>query len=492
MIFVFLSSILTALSMPGFFWGGLVWFSLIPLFSGLEKKSYWLKVLYIFLFFYTFFFISLYWVIPVLTKNLPEFFGRFNSIVGFGAFLLLCLLETLPFLLFAVLYAYFIPRIKNNIPKALFVASIYSISDFIRGIGDLGFTGGRLSDALFKDIGIIQSVAFIGTIGLTFLIVLVNYLLYLNFKNLNKFVPIMFLTISSIYLINNFILNVLPTNKANIPIVAVQTNYDQHVKYSITNQKILEDIEQILKSTPNYLHVFPEATFPTSDIRNTNINEFFKNISYKKPIIIGFPTYDDDGKIYNSAVVYSNGKYIGKYDKIRLFPFVEFLPYEKIFKTFSFLKGVSYFNEGKSFKIFEINNFPHTGIQICFESYFGEISRNLTNQGAEILFVITNDGWYKYNTALWQHFSKSIFRAVENRRYVVQVSNKGITGVVDYFGRINQIIPLRSENYAIFNIKAENKTTIYSKYGDWFIYIALICSFIIPIVYRNKPSKKFF
>lgn len=488
MIFIIFSSILTSLAMPGFLWGGFIWFSLIFLFKGLEKKNFLLSAIYSFTFYYIFSFISLFWVIPVLTKNLPDFFGNFNSFTGFGVFLLLCLIESLPFLIFGALYGYFVPKIKGKIPKALYVASIYSISEYIRGIGDLGFTGGRLSDALFKDVGIIQIVSIFGTIGLTFLIVFFNFMIYLNIKNLNKFLIKTSISISFIYLFNSFILAILPLNTSNIPIVAVQTNYDQLVKYSKPNKEILKDIENIIKDTPNYLHVFPEATFPSEDVRFSKIEDELKKISINKPLIIGFPIAEES-KDFNSAVVYANGENIGRYDKIKLFPFVEFLPYSKIFKKFSFLKGVLYFTPGKEEKFFEIPNYPKLGIQICFESYFPEISRKLSLKGAEFIINITNDGWYDYDTALWQHFSKSVFRAIENRRYVVQVSNKGITGVIDKFGRINQILPIRKEGYAIFNIEPNNKKTIYTIFGDWFIFVSLFLALLIPIYFKTSTRK---
>lgn len=484
MIYAVISSILTALSMPGFIWGGMIWFSLIFLFKSLENKK--LAILYVFLFEYIFFFISLYWVIPVLTKNLPEFFGKFSSITGFFVYLLLCLIEALPFLLFGTLYTIFIDRIKGTIPKAIFVASSYTISEFLRGIGEIGFTGLRLSDALYKDIGIIQIVSLTGTLGLVFLIVFVNYILYIQKANFRK----IFLTICSIYLLNWIIASNLPINTANTPIVAVQTNYEQSVKYSNNEFELISDLEKSIKNTPNYLHILPEGFFPSQDIRNTEIERKIKELSFNKPIILGYPTYNYQNKTKNSAVIYSKGKLIGTYDKIKLFPFVEFLPYKKIFKNFDFLKGIYYFSPGNEFKVFQLDNYPKFGIQICFESYFPEISRKLSKNGANFLIVITNDGWYEHNTALWQHFSKLTFRAIENQRYIVQVSNKGISGVVDNFGRIQKILPLRTEFVGILNIKSKDTKTIYQKFGDWFSFVSIFLTIVIPFTFQTKFKNK--
>lgn len=488
MIFIILASLFTTLSMPGFLWGGFVWFSLVFLFKGLENKNLFFSALYSFVFYYLFTFFSLFWVIPVLTKNFPEFFGNFNSLAGFGVYLLLCLIEAVPFLIFGILYGYFLPKIQGKFSKALFVASIFTISDYLRGIGELGFTGGKLSDALFRDVGIIQLVSVFGTVGLTFLIVFINFLIYLNFKNFNKLLLSITLSISFIYLINSIVVSFLPLNKSDIPIVAVQTNYDQLIKYSKPSQEILNDISNIIQKTPNYLHIFPEATFPSEDIRFTKIENNLKEISLKKPIIIGFPISQED-KNFNSASVYANGKNLGHYDKIKLFPFVEFLPYNKIFEKFTFLKGILYFTPGNDEKIFEIPNYPKAGIQICFESYFPEISRKLSLNGAEFLITITNDGWYDFDIALWQHFSKSVFRAIENRKYMIQVSNKGITGLIDKYGRIIQILPPRTEKFAIFNVAPSNEKTLYTIFGDWFIIISLILAILIPLFFKNYNKK---
>ncbi|ABR31715.1 acyltransferase [Thermosipho melanesiensis] len=482
MIFIVISAILTSLSMPGFLWGGLIWFSLILFFKGLENKRF--TFIYSFLFHFILYFISLYWVIPVLTSNLPDFFGRFSPFTGFLVFLLLCTIEALPFTVFGIFYGYFIDKIKGFLPKAFFVSSIYSIIEFLRGIGEMGFTGIRLSDALYKEVGIIQIVSLVGTIGLTFLVVFVNFTLYYKKISISKII----ITLSMIYLFNWLIISVLPTNSANTPLVIVQTNMEQKVKYSKDETEILNYFTNILTSnTPNYLHIFPEAVFPDKDIRNSYIEEKIKMLSIKKPIILGFPTFNDNSK--NSAAVYANGMYIGKYDKIKLFPFVEFLPYEKIFKKFQFLKGISYFSKGTDFKVFKINDYPDFGIQICFESYFSEISRKLSKNGAKFLIIISNDGWYKFTTAHIQHFSKSIFRAIENRRYVVQVSNTGISGVIDKYGRIVKIFPPMVEKYGIFNVQPNTEKTVYQRFGDWFVIVLILNAIFIPLIYRKRKNK---
>lgn len=172
---ILIASLLTTLSMPGYLYGGLVFFALIPLFFSLERKGPILTALSSFLYFFIFSFVNFHYLINTLTTGLPELFGRFGPTAGFFVYLLFCVLEALPFLLFGFLYGLWAERIKYRFLQPLFVASAYTLSEYLRGIGDLGFTGGRLSDALYNFTGILQLLSITGTLGLVFVIVVINY-----------------------------------------------------------------------------------------------------------------------------------------------------------------------------------------------------------------------------------------------------------------------------------------------------------------------------
>jgi len=473
-ISLILSSVLTALSMPGFLAGFIVWFALILFLKSLEEKGPLLGALYGFLYFYLFSAISLFWVLPVLTENLPKVFGKFPGWLGFFVFLLMLLLEAIPFAAFGFLYGLMERIIKRNpFKEILFTASLYTLFDFLRGIGEMGFTGGTLSDALYKDIGVLQLVSLIGPYGVTFVIVAVNCWLYIILRKSARPIEKISFNVLSIIFLSYLISLYLPLAKSSDKtIVALQTNTPQKVKYTENPLNLLGQLEPFLRETKDSVVVLPEDVFsfdPRTSIVATELKEFCK----ENDLDILFGAVSVDSKVYNSVFHVNENGFVDKYSKVKLFPFVEILPYPKIFGVFSFLRGLSYFEPGDEYRPLKVRDYPSLGVQICFESYFSEPSRELVKNGAQVLLVCTNDGWFIFDTALKQHFAKSVVRAVETRRQVIQVSNAGITGMVDPYGRIMKTAEPRKFEKINFELMPRNDLTIYSKTGDLVVWFSL-------------------
>jgi apolipoprotein N-acyltransferase len=478
------SSLLTTLSMPGYLFGGIVFFSLIPLFFALEKKGPILSAIVAFLYFFTFSFVNFHYLINTLTTGLPELFGRFNATAGFLVFILFCILEALPFLLFGFLYGLWTEKVRFRVLEPIFVASLYVISDYLRGIGELGFTGGRLSDALYNFKGLLQLLPFTGSLGLVFLIVIVNYEGYKLIRaNKNNYVFFLAL-IALVLFVNGTIESFIPKTVGVKPIILAQTNMPQKVKYSYDSNTIADYLIKNFSNSPDLLTIFPEGVFPGTDIRNSDIEkrllESFKN----RTLVIGFPTLVGNDA-FNSAVIYSDGAFFDKYDKVQLFPFVEHLPYKGIFGRLSFLRGMYYFSPGE-LKAFDIKGYGKVGFQICFESFFPYISRRLSKD-AGFLVVITNDGWYNSKIPLIQHFTQAIFRAVETHRTVVQVSNAGISGVADEYGNFFAL-PENQTTWSVFYAKSNNDVTFYAKYGDYMVIISLILTILVGLTAKKRRT----
>lgn len=479
---ILLSSLLLTASMPGYVYGGLVFFALIPLFFALDKKGPFLSALISFLYFFLFSILNFNYLIPTLTKGLPELFGRFSSLTGFLVYLLFCIIEALPFFVFGFLYGLWIQKTRFRFLEPVFVASLYVISEFLRGIGDLGFTGGRLSDALYSFQGFLQILPFTGPLGLIFLITIVNYEAYKIMKRNKWNIVIVFSIFSTLVLVNGAIESQLPNYIGNKPIVIAQTNIPQNVKYTYPSEVILSYIKDNFKETPDYLTIFPESVFPGEDIRNSEIENEISKLFKDRTIIIGYPTIEGE-KIFNSLNVYSDGKYVDKYDKMKLFPFVEMLPYKSIFGKLEFLKGIYYFTPGSE-KTIKIDNYGRVGMLICFESYFPSIVRKIS-ENSEFIVVSTNDGWYTSKVALMQHFIQIIFRAVETNRYIVQVSNTGLSGIADPYGNF-YILPDNNTAWRILYVDLKNSKTLYVKYGDYFFVLSLILVIISGTTVKKK------
>ncbi|MDI3472475.1 MAG: apolipoprotein N-acyltransferase [Thermotogaceae bacterium] len=497
-LLVLISAILTTLSMPGFLSGIFVWFSLVFLLKALERRKLLGKILFSYLFGIFFLSTAFFWQLTTLVRELPQATGRFSSWVGFFAFVLeVTLLGAPAYALFGFLYGLLKGKFESDtISYSIFTASLYTIIEYLRSIGPFGFTGGRLSDALYKDVGLLQVLPFTGTLGLVFLIVFVNSLIYKIYSGnkKNKLIKIVSV-IGIIYILNSlmsgfFVPYITENTGKPLRVMGIQTNFPQEEKYFIDYNKLANSLLSLAKQAEKSersadLYVFPEAAFivDVEDIPSLKkkIENFVNELG--KPMIIGYPKIGE--KKYNQVhlVKPDEGFTEEFYAKMKLTPFVEMLPYPKIFGRFSFLKLVDYYDPGPNFHVFELKDRKFS-VQICFESFFSEISRSLVKNGANLLIVATNDGWFKEKVALVQHFSKSVFRAVENRRYVLQVSNTGITGLVDPYGRIIKNLPVKKESFSVFEMYENECTTFYNKYGDWIIVLAVVSLIFIPILRR--------
>ena len=205
-------------------------------------------------------------------------------------------------------------------------------------------------------------------------------------------------------------------------------------------------------------------------------------------------------KYYNSAfLISSGGEIIGKYDKIHLVPFGEYVPLKKYLPFIhKLVVGVGDFSSGKWLQPLEFdgNSF---GVLICFESIFPELARGFIKEGAGFLINITNDAWFGKTSAPYQHFSQAVFRAVENKVFLIRAANTGISGVVDPVGRVKlksgiftredmvdtiMVIERNQPGMRDFN----QRFTFYTQYGDIFAIGCLIfaASCWLVVIRRKK------
>ncbi|GAG64177.1 unnamed protein product, partial [marine sediment metagenome] len=150
----------------------------------------------------------------------------------------------------------------------------------------------------------------------------------------------------------------------------------------------------------------------------------------KTNLLKGVFTKDEEGNLHNSVILLDKkGKLIDIYEKIHPIPFGEFVPARRFIGNIGPLRLLREdVVAGKKYTVFPISQ-GKIGSIICFESALPQIPRKLRNNGAQILFVVTNDGWFRNSIELEQHFYMGRVRAVENGVYFVQCANTGISGV---------------------------------------------------------------
>ena len=203
---------------------------------------------------------------------------------------------------------------------------------------------------------------------------------------------------------------------------------------------------------------------------------FFKNFSKNHKIILGI-NRTDNFNVFNSMVLLNNQlDVLAKYDKNNLVPFGEFLPFENFlsklglkkitqgYKSFSGSLEREFISDGK-YKFLPL---------ICYEIiYTGKLNKN--SKDFDYIVNISEDGWFGNSIGPEQHFSHSIFRAIEEGKNLYRSSNNGISAHINPVGKIEDKI--KSTQSGVIEVKNVKfiKETIFSQQGNKiFFYFLLI------------------
>ena len=137
-----------------------------------------------------------------------------------------------------------------------------------------------------------------------------------------------------------------------------------------------------------------------------------------------------ESQIFNSAaLVNPQGEWVGRYDKVHLVPFGEYLPFPRLFAFAGGLtKEVGEFQRGTSRAPLDAGG-ERLGMFICYESIFPDEVRQVPLQGAQVLVNISNDGWYGDSGAWKQHLQQTQMRAIENERWLLVGDEYGDDGI---------------------------------------------------------------
>jgi apolipoprotein N-acyltransferase len=249
--------------------------------------------------------------------------------------------------------------------------------------------------------------------------------------------------------------------------------------------------------TPTDLIVWPESPAPFEDIDpqfRTAMSALAR--SSQAPIIVGNTGFEPDTTSrsgytpYNRAsFITADGAFAGHYDKMHLVPFGEYVPYKEFFFfAKNLLNEVGMFEPGKQRTVFTTGGHTY-GIFICYESIFGDEIRHLTQQGADVLINISNDGWYGNTSAAWQHLNMVRMRAIENHRWILRATNTGVTVAINPYGRVTAAAPRHQRTSIRVHFAYEHDLTFYAAHGDLFAYAcALIATLGFAFSFQRRVA----
>lgn len=262
-----------------------------------------------------------------------------------------------------------------------------------------------------------------------------------------------------------------------IRVALLQGNIAQEIKWDRDFQdetvRVYQNLTLAQAGFRPDLVIWPETAVPfflRHDPRLSRVKRWADEIG--APLLVGAPDWDGGlpPKYTVSAFLIAPENGIsGKYDKIHLVPFGEYVPFKQILSFVNKLAqgAIGDFTPGGEFTVFSIPS-GKFAVSISYEIYFPSEVRRFVQNGAEFLVNITNDAWYGRSAAPYQHVAMMVFRAVENRRYLVRAANTGISAIVAPDGRIVSASGLFERTALRATIAANAALTPYARYGDVF------------------------
>jgi len=474
-----LSGLLLVLAYPSFEFWPLAFIAFAPLLSALKKTTVKQSFFISYLTGLTFFTGLLYWI----TK------------VTLFLFVPLVLYISLYFGVFGILTSFFLNHHwskQNNFNKLHFILipAIWVSLELLRTsiLGRFGW--GLLGYSQYKNLPLIQIADIGGIYCISFLVMLINFTIYLIFKDWDKTETKFAFFISLIILVSSLSYgNVKLTKKykgdyVRISIIPgnIPNKIKKNPKYAdaIFN-KYLTLSQKATKDKPDLI-VWPETSFPGIFDKNFLLKKllFYWTKQSKIPLLIGAKcSHKNMSKDpYNSAILIVDAS-IQQYNKIHLVPCGEYYPLSDCLPKK--MKKLDCRSAGNTLTIFELpllNNKTKFATLICFEVIFPHLARKFVDIGAKFLVNISNDFFFRNSPASYQQLQALVFRTIENRIPAVRVDNWGtscfITSAGVIYETVNKDNLSPSPSYKTEPIKIDGISTVYTKYGDWFAYICLL------------------
>jgi apolipoprotein N-acyltransferase len=498
LVFAALSGAALSFSYTGYFLGVYSWVSvgilLIVLFGARPTVSFGCGFLHAVFFVIT----SVPWIATVLAVH-----GGLSTAGSWGVLLLIAAVWGI----LTGTFAWIVNRLsQRSIAFACMGAPFVWVTfEFARAhLPEISFPWNLLGYPASANLALLQLTAVTGIYGLSFLVAAFNALLaWFDAASRPSVVRRVMILGATAALILGVMLagpRLAPQPHANHYARAVQLNFPELEAYPNDwfqqHTADLDEIERLSLASqghPADLLVWPEAPVPFSfeDPQFAQLASAL-GIHSGHPFIAGTiewrPLTDSAAAgvrhvlgPYNSALLVDRqGQTVFSYDKIHLVPFGEYEPFPLIHRVVSSVSSeVGGFRKGANYAVGRLPGGLTFGTFICYEAIFaGEVRRFAAN-GAELFVNISNDGWFGRSAAPEQHLRMARVRAVENRRWLLRVTNNGITASVDPYGRIFRPLPVDVRAAADLPYDFRTDETIYTRFGDWFAWLCLVVSAIL-------------
>jgi apolipoprotein N-acyltransferase len=477
------SALCLVLSFPNFDLWWLAWIGLVPLLFAVAKTGKGFTAFLLGLLWGTIFFYGTCWWLtyPMI---------RYGHLSAWFAYPLL--LAPVIFVAgFPALACAFLPRLISRFGSAaVFAAPLLWVSfDWLRYV---------LTGQVWNAIGysqafhpsFIQPARWGGVYTISFLILAANAAFAFGFINrtiLRILLPVLVLFLIEVILVGTYLLPT-PDSASSDPlpftfVVAVQPNVPMASSDDMAMQQLLGrhlDLSRagLMKDVSELPHgrliIWPESPMNFSYSADVSLQDLLASFARANHTAVMLNSLEKapNGGSYNSAIlVNEQGQKIAQYDKIRLMPFGEYVPLPRWLPGSGSVRSiVGEFTPGSSYTLMPLGDL-RAGVFICVEAAHPGIARAFTNNGADVLINISNDGYLGPTPVMQQHLANGVFRAVENNRPLLRVTNSGISAYINPNGSVQGETEGFQEAVRTWTIsKGSDGTAFYSRHGDLFAY----------------------
>jgi apolipoprotein N-acyltransferase len=497
LVFAAASGAALSLSFTGFYLQIYSWFSIALLLLMILDARPRLAFTCGFLHALVFVFTSVPWIATVLALH-----GGLSAAGGWGILLLIASIWGL----ITGSFAWSVRRLaQRSVTLACLAAPfLWVTSEFLRAhLPEISFPWNLLGYPASANLGLLQITSVAGIWGLSFVVAAFNALLAWTYlapspppgKRLMILATVAALILISMQVSPRLVPQISGKHFAR----AVQTNFPEAVEYPANwfalHTQDLDELGKLSLAPSNHqtdLLVWPEAPAPFSmeDPQFARVVSILA-MEYQHPFLAGVIEWrtapgSHAGShaplaAYNSAVLLGpQGQVTYTYDKVHLVPFGEYEPFPLIHSVVASVSGeVGGFRKGTKYAVGHLPGGFEFGTFICYEAiYPGEV-RHFAAGGAELYINISNDGWFGRSAAPEQHLRMARVRAVENRRWLLRVTNNGFTASIDPYGRIFRALPTDVRAGVDLPYDFRTDKSPYTQFGDWFAWLSVLVSVIL-------------
>jgi apolipoprotein N-acyltransferase len=358
---------------------------------------------------------------------------------------------------------------------------LWVAGEWLRGHLFGGFPWGTLGYSQYLRLSVIQIAELAGVHGVSFVLLAVNAALAgcvaLRWRQAVAGVAAAGALVAATLVFGSMRL-AEPTGTTSTRVAIIQPSIEQPVKWEPHHTEetlgIYFALLRRVAAEHPALVVWPETAAPTILRQDPPLVERLRAASAEldAPMVMGSIDVVDR-RFRNTAFLLTSAGIVGRYDKIQLVPFGEFVPLSGVLGFVrSWAEFIAELQAGSRAVVFKGPPAPF-GVVICYEGIFPDLFRRFVKDGALLMINMTNDAWFGRTSGPEQHLTMYPFRAVEHRVSVVRAANTGVSAFIAPSGMIVRRLHLFQRGVMTESLPLRARQTLFTRLGDWLGLLSL-------------------